>query len=318
MKVAFAYVFVVLVWSTTPLAIHFSNEGFSFVTAITLRIVLAFVCCYTLLRVTGDKLHKNPADWWSFLASGLGLFPTMLLVYWAAQYIPSGLMSVLMGVLPFFAGIVSIVVLKDNAFSITRFFALIMAVTGLVIINIDQLGEGRNPALGVMVMISVCVFWAISAVYVKKLGADISPLRQGTGSIAVALPFFLITWFVLDGEVPKEYSEKSLWAVGYLVIVGSVFSHTLWFYVLRHCRIGSVALVPLITPVMAITWGVLFANETLSTNTAIGSFVVLFSLAIYQGVLQYLIRFRFNFRRTVKGLGYFVVRDRVKVDVKAP
>src|SRR5690606_25134863 len=94
-----AYFMVVLIWSTTPLTIQWSNSSLTFVAAVTLRMLLAFVICYAILLLKRQPLTNSPRDWLVFLASGLGLFPNMLLIYYAAQFIPSGLMSVLFGVL---------------------------------------------------------------------------------------------------------------------------------------------------------------------------------------------------------------------------
>src|SRR5690606_28732177 len=106
-----------------------------FVAAVTLRMLLAFVICYAILLLKRQPLTNSPRDWLVFLASGLGLFPNMLLIYYAAQFIPSGLMSVLFGVLPFFVGVFSWLLLRENHFTPVRTLALVMAVTGLGIIH---------------------------------------------------------------------------------------------------------------------------------------------------------------------------------------
>lgn len=284
MQIIAAYIFVVLVWSTTPLAIHFSNSSLSFVAAITLRMALAVACCYLLLRILGQRLIHQRSDWALFAASALGLFPNMLLVYWAAQYIPSGLMSVIMGIYPFFVGIFSTILLQEKAFTPARVFALLLALGGLILIHLEQMSVGGDAMLGVVAMVLVCVIWGLSSVMVKKLGAEVGALRQGTGSVFVALPFFILSWYFLDGTLPAAVDNKSLIGVAYLVVIGSVISHTLWFYVLRECSVGAVAVIPLMTPVLAITWGVLFAGESLSTATVMGAGIILFALGVYQGL----------------------------------
>lgn len=292
MQVSSAYISVVLIWSTTPLAIHLSNSSLSFVAAISVRMVLALVICLALLKLLGQPLIKERKDWLVYAASGFGLFPNMLLLYWAALYIPSGLMSVLMGIYPFFVGIMSIIVLRQNPFNVTRICALLLAVLGLVIIHHEQMQLGPQAAVGVMVLVLACVLWAVSTVLVKKLGAQVGPLRQGTGSLVVAAPFFAISWLVLDGEVPAldSLDSASIGGVMYLVIMGSVVSHTLWFYVLRECTAISVSLVTLITPILAMTWGYFFAGETLSSTTVIGASIICFALMLYQGILALLWR----------------------------
>lgn len=296
MKIIAAYVFVVLVGSTTPLAIQFSNSSLTFVTAISLRMLFAFICSYALLRLLGERLIQQRKDWLLFGASALGLFPNMLLVYWAAQYIPSGLMSVTMGIYPFFVGVFSIFLLKEKAFSPARIIGVVFAIAGLALINYEQMAVGRDAVLGVVAMVVVCLIWGLSSVTVKKFGSEMGALRQGTGSIFVALPFFILSWWFLDGQVPTDIDQKSLLGVGYLVIVGSILGHTFWFFVLRECSVVSVAVIPLMTPVLAITWGILFANERLSGNTVVGALVILFALGLYQGLYTRLGRWLISVR----------------------
>ena len=181
-----AYFMVVLIWSTTPLTIQWSNSSLTFVAAVTLRMLLAFVICYAILRFKRQSLTNTPRDWLVFLASGLGLFPNMLLIYYAAQFIPSGLMSVLFGVLPFFVGVFSWLLLRENHFTRVRTLALVMAVTGLGIIHFGQMQVGPDAVKGVLIIMLVCVIWALSSVWVKQFGGSIEPMQQCTGSIECA------------------------------------------------------------------------------------------------------------------------------------
>jgi len=107
---------------------------------------------------------------------------------------------------------------------------------------------------------------------------------MGTGSLVVSAPFFMLCWFWLDGDVPQSVDSMSLIGVGYLVIAGSMLGHTLWFFVLRACSVTSVSLITLITPVMALTWGVL-AGEKFSLLTLLGAALIVTALALYRGVL---------------------------------
>lgn len=284
MQVAGAYLLVVLIWSTTPLAIHWSNSSLSFVGAITLRMLIASLVVYGLLAIRRESLIVERRDWWVYAASALGLFPNMLLVYWAAQFIPSGLMSVIMGTYPFFVGAFSLLVLRENFFTPAKIAGLLLALVGLWIVNRGQANVSVDGAWGIAAMVLACALWGLSTVMVKRLGAGISPLRMGTGSLLVATPFFLLAWWGVDGELPAFVDHKSLLGVGYLVLMGSVLGHVLWFFVLRECRVTSVSLITLITPVMAISWGML-AGENYSLSTLLGVGLIMAALALYQGLV---------------------------------
>lgn len=286
MPVIFAYIFVVFIWATTPLAIQWSNSSLVFVAAVGLRMLLALIICSTLMLIFRMKLIHQRSDWVAFIAGMIGLYPNMLLVYWSAQFISSGLMAVILGVYPFAVGLFSLLLLKENVFNPIRLLSVCIALTGLVVIHLEQFGLGGDAIYGVLGMVGSALLFALSSVWVKAVGGSISPLRQSTGVLVLAVPAFALTWFFVDGEIPSGVDSRSLLGVTYLSIVGSTVGHTLFFYVLRHCSMVTVSLIPLITPVLALSLGAVFANETITPSTYWGSGMVLVSLALYQGVFR--------------------------------
>lgn len=286
MPVIFAYIFVVFIWATTPLAIQWSNSSLVFVTAVGLRMLLALVICSAMMLIFRMKLINQRRDWVAFIAGMIGLYPNMLLVYWSAQFISSGLMAVILGLYPFAVGLFSLLLLKENVFNPIRLLSVCVALTGLAVIHLEQIGLGGDALYGVLGMVGSALLFALSSVWVKAVGGSISPLRQSTGVLVLAVPAFALTWFFVDGEIPSGIDTRSLLGVTYLSIVGSVVGQTLFFYVLRHCSMVSVSLIPLMTPVLALSLGAVFANESITSSTYWGSGMVLVALAIYQGVFK--------------------------------
>ncbi|SMF01664.1 Permease of the drug/metabolite transporter (DMT) superfamily [Alteromonadaceae bacterium Bs31] len=284
MPVIFAYLFVIFIWATTPLAIHWSNSSLNFIAAVSLRMVLALAVCGVLMLIFKLPLIKKRSDWMAFLAGMVGLYPNMLLVYWSAQYISSGMMAIILGIYPFAVGLFSLLFLRESVFNPLRIAAVCLAIAGLAIIHIEQMSAESDAIYGVMGMIVSSFLFALSTVWVKAIGSGINPLRQSTGVLLLAVPAFSITWFILDGEMPQFIDARSMIGVSYLSIAGTVVGHTLFFYVLRNCSMMAVSVIPLITPVMALSIGGVFAGEGVTALTVLGSIVVLFALALYQGV----------------------------------
>lgn len=290
MKVATAYCGVVLIWATTPLAIKWSNSSLSFIEAVTARMSFALVLALIIAAVLDKRIFQNRSDWRPMLIGALKLYPVMLIVYWSAQHIPSGLISVVFGSTPFFVGIFSFFVLGENQLNLSRVVALIFAVVGLSIIHIDQLYLGANAAWGVAGILVATVFFALGTVMLKKVGGGVEPVRQLAGSLLIAAPCFLITWVALDGELPESIDMRSATGVIYLVIAGSVIGGLAFYYVLLNCRVATVSLIPLITPVAALIVGYLVDGEKLDATMFTGIVFVLGSLALYQGAIQYLVK----------------------------
>lgn len=285
MKIIIAYLSVVLIWATTPLAIVWSNSSLSFYAASAARMAVALVLCIVVLFVTNKPLVKHKSDWFAFLAAAIGLYPNMLLVYWAAQYISSGVISIMFGLYPFAVGVFSFFLLKQNIFTGARVLALLIALCGLALIKMDFLDEGGHHLVGMFVMLLSVCFFGISSVWLKRVGSGVDPMRLSAGSLVIVVPCFIATWFLLDGHIPKSIDVKSLSSVLYLAVAGSLVGGTLFFYILKVCSVVSVSVITLITPIMALVLGMVLNAETAGVYQYIGCTCILLSLALYQGLI---------------------------------
>lgn len=61
MRVTLAYIFIVLLWATTPLAIKWSADGSSFIFGVTARMSIGLICTLILLLLsrTGLVWHSQ-------------------------------------------------------------------------------------------------------------------------------------------------------------------------------------------------------------------------------------------------------------------
>lgn len=286
MRVAIAYASVVLIWATTPLAIKWSNSSVSFVSAVAARVFVALTICMLLLMILRRPLIKQRSDWWAFVAGLVGSFPNVLLIYWSAQHIPSGLAAVIFGLYPFFVGLFSWLILKENIFNLRRVAAIALALIGLAIINMEQMQLGGNALLGVLGIAISTVLFGLSSVWLKRVGAGIDPLQKSTGTLMLSAPLLLVSWYALDGTIPMEWDFRSTAGLAYASICGSVLGGILFFYVLSHCAVSSVGLITFITPIVALIAGALVDGEQFSLSTVVGCVLVIVSLGIYQNALK--------------------------------
>ncbi|PCK09801.1 MAG: hypothetical protein COA42_02505 [Alteromonadaceae bacterium] len=290
-----AYVGIVLIWATTPLAVKWSNSSLSFISAVSLRMVLALIFCLVILLILRRPLVRSAGDWRVFFAGSISLFPSMLLVYWSAQYVPSGLISVVLAVYPFMVGVFSILLLKENMFTKNRVVALIVAILGLALVQRGQLHvSGTDAVLGIVGLLIASAVFAFSTVWMKSLARDVEPLQQTTGSLLLSVPALLLTWYYWDGLHIGVIDDKSLFSMLYLAVVGSVLGGILFFKVLTHCRVSSVGLITLLTPVAALVIGAVFNDEKIEGLSLVGCIIVMLALAIYQNI------FRFNYQALLR------------------
>jgi len=284
MPIVLAYILVVLIWSTTPLAIVWSNDSLSFIAAVTLRMFLAFCLACVVMLVGGQRLSLGGGNWKVYLLASLGLFPNMLLVYWSAQYISSGLLAIIFAMAPFFTGLFSLVVLRAYVFNARRVGALLLALAGLVLIFKNQLSAGPDALWGVLGILGSCVLFALTGIGLKKMNSDLGAINQTAGALGFALPGFLLTWYFVDGEIPAIISTHSMYAVAYLAVMGSLVGIALFIYLIKHLSMDSVSLITMLSPVIALGLGAVVAGEILTPTLVVGAVLVLVSLLIYQGI----------------------------------
>lgn len=291
MQLISAYCAVLLIWATTPLGIQWSNSSLSFSGAITLRMLLALLVCAGILRMQNKRLILSAKDWLVYAIGALGLFPNMLIVYWSAQYISSGLVSILLGFFPLFLGLFSWLWFKENTMTRRQVAALGLAFSGLSCIYAQHLHASWHAVAAILGVLVAAAFWALSSIWVKSIGVQIDAMRQSTGTLVIAAPLFLVYWCLFDRQLPSNWQFKSQLGVVYLVLAGSCLGHTLYFYVLRNCSLAATGLLTLLSPMLALIIGFLVLDEVLSMQELMGVGLVLLALGVYSGAFNFCTNF---------------------------
>jgi len=280
MSVPAAYLGIILIWATTPLAIKWSGEvGFLF--GAGSRMALGLVLCLVLICLLRTKWSWKPRAWRAYLSASVGMYGAMSCVYWGAQFIPSGLVSVLFGLTPLATGVMAALWLGERFLSFSRIFGIGLALTGLVVIfDAGAQLEGASWA-GIAAVLTAMLLHSASMVGVKRFGSDLHPLETNTGGLLVAVPLYLITWLIDGPELPA-IEPRAYGAIIYLGVFGTAFGFVLYYYVLKRLPAGVIALITLITPVLALLIGKMFNDEPVLPLVWLGTAFILTGLLFYQ------------------------------------
>ena len=282
MSVPVAYIGIILIWSTTPLAIQWSGDGVGYLFGITSRMILGVMVGLMVAGLFNVRLPWHVEARRTYLAAGLGLFFAMTSVYWASQFIPSGWMSVLFGLAPIVTGLIATLWLTEQALNATRIVGMLLGLAGLAIMSLGSQQLGPQAAYGILGMVFSVIAYSVSAVAVKRIGADVPALATTIGGLMVAVPLLVLVYLLAGDPLPASVSYRAMWSIIYLGIVGSVLGFALYYYVLRHVEATRVALITLITPVLALLLGHLLNGEALQTEAMIGSAAILSGLLLFE------------------------------------
>lgn len=282
MSVPLAYIGLVLIWSTTPLAIKWSSDQVGFLFGVSGRMALGLVASLLLIAIWRKQLPRDRAALHAYIAAGVPLFFAMTCVYWGAQFLPSGLISVIFGLTPVVTGVIAITLIGEASFTPLKVLAMALGISGLGVIFQHSFSFGPMAHWGVLGVLGAVFFHSLGTVWMKKVGAQIPAMTVTTGGLLVATSLFVASWLLFDRSFPTSIPQHTAISIVYLALVGSVLGAILFYYALKHLDTGKIAMLTLITPVTALFIGNVANGEAIDANTVIGASLVLSGLVSYQ------------------------------------
>jgi len=293
LSLPFAYGLVVLIWGTTPLSVQWSAQGFSPFLAALVRVLIAFVILVGCVAVAKIKVPMNAAAYKVYAAAVLGQGVAMLLIYWSAMFLSSGLVSLIFGFSPLITGFLAWYWYREKL-SLVQTIAVCAAIVGLVVVFSDSLQHSANAwdvnnILALVFMLLACLFFCISNIWVRRFdeGLEIHPLALTIASLVFAMPLYFaavfLDLFYGDQDLADLHiSGKAVLSTAYLAILGSVIAPYYYFIVLKKGSANLVALITVITPVIALVLGALLNAELVGYQIIVGAAIILVSLLMYQ------------------------------------
>lgn len=282
MSVPAAYLGIIMIWSTTPLAIKWSSVGGGFLFGVSARMALGALICLALLAMLRLPLPMHRAARRSYGIANLGIYGAMLCTYWGAQYIPSGLISVLYGLTPLVTGVLAALWLGERSLSPQRLLGVLLGIAGLGLIFLAGHALEQIAWQGIAAVLLAVLLHALSAVWLKREQSELHPLSLNSGALLLALPLYLLTWMLFDGGSVPQLDERTAGAIVYLGLFGTALGFVLYFYVLKQVSAAAVSLITLITPLLALLLGRWFNAEAVGLRVWLGTGCILAGLLVYQ------------------------------------
>lgn len=284
-----AYLGCVLIWGTTWAAIRFSLESFPPFLGAGLRFALAAVLLLAFARLRGVQLGQERREWPLWWVNGLLSFvATYGIVYWAEQWVPSGLASVLFATFPMFVAVLAHFALPGERLGLVGGGGVVLGFVGVAVIFSEDLaalgGAEMSLAAGVLLLSPVAA--ALGSVAAKRWGRGLPALSLSGPPMAVGAVGLGILGALTErsavwpADPTWQPTGASLAAVLYLGVVGSALVFGLYFWLLQHLTATRTSLIAYLAPVVAVAVGTLFLDEPLTPRLLLGAAVVLAGTAL--------------------------------------
>jgi len=286
-RIMLAFLAVYLVWGGTYLAIRFAVAVIPPFFMGATRMLTAGLLLYAAVRLRGapapSLTDMRTAALSGLLMLGIGNGSVM----WAAQVVPSGILSLIIAGVPLW-----MVVAEWLRPGGTRPRAHALAGVGVGLVGITILigprilGGGNVDPVGALVLVLGSMSWAIGSVMSRHWPRPTSALISVSLQIIAAGVAFAIA-SVVSGELLRfgidQLTTRAMLSWMYLVFGGSLIGYTAYVYLLSAVTPAKAATYAYVTPVIAVLVGWAFGGEALGPRTIAAASVILASVAITTG-----------------------------------
>jgi drug/metabolite transporter (DMT)-like permease len=270
-----------LIWSSVWLFIKLGLRDLPPISFAAIRLVVAIAIFLPILLMRRVPLPRRARDWYVIAIAGIMLLGVnYALMFWGAQFIPSGLAAVLQAVTPAFALAFGHFLLPDEPFTFKALGAIAIGIAGVTIISWDQLHlSGTNALLGCAAITagSACVGFAY--VFVKAHGRHLRPEVLTCGQTLCAAAPMLGVAALHDGNpLSLHWTPLAIGCLLYLSVAASVGATWLNYWLLERMSATALLSMALVEPLIAALLGAIFLHERITLNAAFGGVLVLCSI----------------------------------------
>ncbi len=283
-QLVLAFLCIYVVWGSTYLAMKFAVDTIPPFLMGATRFLIAggLLVAWSVWR--GRAQVSRAALQSAAIVGGLLLFWGNGSVAWSAQRVPSGMMSLLVATVPLY------MVLIEGARGRKPTFAQLVGVAiGLVGVSLLVLpadGSWRNAPVdpvGAAVLALGSFAWTAGSLYSRTATqAPYAPMASGLQMLCGGA--MLLVLGIASGETARLsldlMSPRSMWAVAYLIVFGSLVGFSTYMWLLQKASPSAVGTYAYVNPAVAVLLGVVLAGEKVPARGVLAMSVIVGGVAL--------------------------------------
>lgn len=272
-----------LIWGSTWLFIKLGLQDLPPFTFAGIRFVIASVMLLSLIAVRRSPLPRERRDWELIAATGVLAFTVNYgLLFWGEQHVSSGLAALLQATIPVFGFIIAHFHLPGERITLLKLAGVLLGFAGVGIIFSDKLSlDGRLALWGSAAIVVGALCAAYANVLVKARGGHFDPAVLAAGQMICGMVPLLVIGRAYEGSpLDFHWTPMALVSLGYLALIGSTIAFMLFYWLIKRMDVTNTMLIALVTPLIAVTLGVLVLDEGLTWRVATGGASILAGIAM--------------------------------------
>jgi probable blue pigment (indigoidine) exporter len=222
-----------------------------------------------LIALGVTRTLPRGAWWWKAAALGvlnIGLFFPLL--FTAAERLPGGVAATLGAAQPLIVAVLAVTVLHESPSA----WRLVWGVAGIVGVGLVVIGPNAAfDIVGIVAGLGGAATMALGVTLTKRWGRppEASPTAFAGWQLTAGGLFLVPVTFLIEGSPPTINPTAAL---GYLWLglVGGLIAYALWFRGITTLPVTSVAVLGLLSPLVAAVFGAILLGQTLGPIQLLG------------------------------------------------
>jgi drug/metabolite transporter (DMT)-like permease len=276
--VLLAFFAIYFLWGATFLAIRVAVLQIPPFFTAGLRFFTAGSLLYLLLRWRGEPA-PSAVQWRGIAVIAVCMFVlTYGALFWAEQFVPSGVTAVIEATLPLVAMIFEVFVFRRQPFRWSMLGAVALGFGGIALLLLKN-AENSFGVFPCLVILGGSVAWTLGAVLTRSVSLPKSvPLAAGAEMMLGGAVLLVLS--LVSGEMHPfpHISLRAGVALLYLIVGGSLVGFTAYVWLLARMPATRVASHAYVNPLVAVALGYFVAGEEITTRMLLASVLVVASV----------------------------------------
>jgi probable blue pigment (indigoidine) exporter len=224
-----------------------------------------------LLLAIGRELPRGAWVARAILLGALNIGLFFALLFLAAERLPGGVAAMVGAIQPLLVAVLAGPLLGEAPGRV-RIAAALAGAAGVALL---VLRSGASlDSVGLLAAVGATVSMTLGTLLTKRWGRPAGLLSFTAWQLLAGAAILLPATLAVEG-LPSTITTNNATGFAYLTLVGTAGAYLLWFWGLGRMAAGAAALLPLLSPVVALAVGVAYSHEAMTLPQAAGALLVL-------------------------------------------
>jgi drug/metabolite transporter (DMT)-like permease len=269
-------------WGTTYLGIRIADETIHPAVLMCLRYTISGIILLAVAYFSKAHLPSGRELWYTVLYGVMIIGGGTGCLVFAEQWVPSGLAAVFITLSPFWmTGIDALIPGGERLHGPTSLAMLVGLAGTALLVAPEIMREGFSGPLlrGFLLLQAGCAAWCLGSILQRRHQTTAHAVVTGAvQQLATGLAFAVPA--MLARPHPSAWSTRSIGAVVYLVIFGSIVGYSAYIIALERLPVSVVSIYNYINPVIAVGLGWLFFREHIGLQELTAMLIIFFGVAL--------------------------------------